>query len=121
MDDTDTGTDPEDFQGSGEDGPAKGASSSPSRTSEPGSETSAAEGAYWRENIRLLTGLMTIWFFCSYGAGILFRDFLDQFSLGGYPLGFWFAQQGSIYIFIALICLYVVRMKQLERKYDLDD
>ncbi len=84
-------------------------------------ETSAAEGAYWRENIRLLVTLMVIWFACSFGAGILFRDFLDQFSIGGYPLGFWFAQQGSIYIFIALIFVYVVRMRQIERKYDLDD
>ena len=86
-----------------------------------GSETNANEGAYWSENLRLLVGLMAIWFACSFGAGILFRDFLDQFMLGGYPLGFWFAQQGSIYIFIALIFFYVVRMKQIERKYDLDD
>ena len=83
--------------------------------------TSEAEGAYWRENLRLLFSLMAIWFAVSFGAGILFRDFLDQFSLGGYPLGFWFAQQGSIYVFIALIFFYVVRMKQIERKYDLDD
>lgn len=85
------------------------------------SETSVSENAYWRENVRLLIVLMSIWFTCSFGAGILFRDFLDQFSLGGYPLGFWFAQQGSIFIFIALIFIYVVRMKQIERKYDLDD
>ena len=85
------------------------------------SDNSEAEGAYWRENNRLLVGLMAIWFVSSFGAGILFREFLDQFSLGGYPLGFWFAQQGSIYIFIALIFFYVVRMKQIERKYDLDD
>ena len=84
-------------------------------------QTSEAEGAYWRDNIRLLVSLMAIWFACSFGAGILFRDFLDQFMLGGYPLGFWFAQQGSIYIFIAFIVFYVVRMKALERKYDLDD
>ncbi|AWW73763.1 sodium:solute symporter [Erythrobacter sp. KY5] len=87
----------------------------------PAAETNAAEGAYWRENVRLLVSLMVIWFAVSYGAGILFRDFLDQFMLGGYPLGFWFAQQGSIYVFIALIFFYVVRMKQIERKYDLDD
>ena len=84
-------------------------------------EKLAAQRAYWRENIRLLIGLMLIWFACSFGAGIVLRDFLDQFYLGGYPLGFWFAQQGSIYIFIALIFFYVVRMKQIERKYDLDD
>lgn len=83
--------------------------------------TNTAEGAYWRENIRLLVTLMTIWFVSSFGAGILFRDFLDQFSLGGYPLGFWFAQQGSIYIFIALIFFYVFKMRKIERKYDLDD
>ncbi|NBC88719.1 MAG: DUF4212 domain-containing protein [Alphaproteobacteria bacterium] len=83
--------------------------------------TSAAAGAYWRENVRLLVTLMAIWFACSFGAGILFRDFLDRFMLGGYPLGFWFAQQGSIYVFIALIFVYVVRMKRIERKYDLDD
>ena len=84
-------------------------------------ETTTAEGAYWRQNLRLLFSLMAIWFAVSFGAGILFREFLDQFMLGGYPLGFWFAQQGSIYIFIALIFFYVVRMKSIERKYDLDD
>lgn len=84
-------------------------------------ETASNEGAYWRENIRLLCGLMAIWFVASFGCGIVLRDWLDQFTLGGYPLGFWFAQQGSIYIFIALIAFYVVRMKQIERKYDLDD
>ncbi|MEO1046578.1 MAG: DUF4212 domain-containing protein [Pseudomonadota bacterium] len=84
-------------------------------------DTSANEAAYWKENIRLLISLMTIWFLVSFGAGILFRPFLDQFSLGGYPLGFWFAQQGAIYVFIALIFFYTVRMKQIERKYDLDD
>lgn len=84
-------------------------------------ETSAAENAYWRENIRLLVILMSIWFICSFGCGILLRDWLDQFSIGGYPLGFWFAQQGSIYVFMALILFYVVRMRKIERKYDLDD
>ena len=84
-------------------------------------ETSAAESSYWRANIRLLLALLLIWFACSFGAGILFRDWLDQFMIGGYPLGFWFAQQGSIYIFIFLIVFYVVRMKTIERTYDLDD
>lgn len=94
---------------------------SPADQPADGEETAANEGAYWRENIRLLCSLMAVWFAASFGCGILFRDFLDQFSLGGYPLGFWFAQQGSIYIFIALIAIYVVRMRQIERKYDLDD
>ncbi|MBH5321956.1 DUF4212 domain-containing protein [Aurantiacibacter sediminis] len=86
-----------------------------------GETTSANESAYWRDNIRLLVSLMSIWFIVSFGAGILFRDWLDQFMLGGYPLGFWFAQQGSIYVFMLLILYYVVKMRSLERKYDLDD
>ena len=84
-------------------------------------ETSANENAYWRENLRLLGSLMAIWFVASFGAGILFRDWLDQFSIGGYPLGFWFAQQGSIYVFMGLILFYVLRMRSIERKYDVDD
>ncbi|PHR12640.1 MAG: hypothetical protein COA41_19110 [Sphingopyxis sp.] len=83
--------------------------------------TSVNETAYWSQNIRLLCTLMSIWFVVSFGAGILFRDFLDQFSIAGYPLGFWFAQQGSIYVFILLIVFYSVRMKRIERQYDLDD
>ena len=69
----------------------------------------------------MLCILMTIWFVISFGAGILFRPFLDQFMLGGYPLGFWFAQQGSIYGFILLIVYYTIKMRKIERKYDLDD
>ncbi|GAA0469532.1 DUF4212 domain-containing protein [Parasphingorhabdus litoris] len=88
---------------------------------EPDTETNSNEKAYWSENIRLLCSLMAIWFVVSFGAGILFRDFLDQFSLGGYPLGFWFAQQGSIYVFVLLIFYYTWKMKKIERKYDLDD
>ena len=112
--------DPGDFEATG---PSSGDTVSPSASATPetSEETTEAEGAYWRENVRLLVSLMVIWFVASFGCGILFRDFLDQFSLGGYPLGFWFAQQGSIYIFIALIFFYVFRMKQIERKYDLDD
>ena len=83
--------------------------------------TGKAEQAYWKANIRLLVTLMSIWFIVSFGAGILFRDFLDQFSLGGYPLGFWFAQQGAIYIFIALIVVYVRQMRKIEKRFGLDD
>ena len=84
-------------------------------------ETSQIESAYWRANIRLLSILMSIWFLVSFGAGILFRPFLDQFSIGGYPLGFWFAQQGSIYVFIALIVIYVRQMRKIEHRFGLDD
>ena len=87
----------------------------------PVEETSETQGAYWRANIRLLVTLMVIWFVCSFGAGILFRDFLDQWSIGGYPLGFWFAQQGSIYVFIALIFFYSWKIHRIEKRYHLDD
>jgi putative solute:sodium symporter small subunit len=82
---------------------------------------STAKSDYWRANIRLLLTLMAIWFAVSFGAGILLRDWLDQFSLGGYPLGFWFAQQGSIYVFITLIFFYNWRIHKIEQRYNLDD
>jgi len=97
----------------------------PTAIDQPADETSlearANADAYWRANVRLLISLIAIWFAASFGCGILFRDVLDQYSLGGYPLGFWFAQQGAVYVFIALIVFYVVQMKRIERKYDLDD
>ena len=76
---------------------------------------------YWRANARLLAVLLAIWFIVSFGCGILLRDFLDQWRIGGYPLGFWFAQQGSIYAFIALIVIYVRRMRAIERRFGLGD
>ena len=76
---------------------------------------------YWAANLRLTITLMVIWFIASYGCGIVFRDFLDQFAIGGAPLGFWFAQQGSIYVFVGLIFYYCLAMKRLERKFGLED
>ncbi len=76
--------------------------------------------AYWKENLRYLLILLSIWFLVSYGAGILFKDLLDNFSLGGFPLGFWFAQQGSIYVFVILIFVYVRLMNKLDKKYGYD-
>lgn len=73
--------------------------------------------AYWKINLRYLIILLTIWFLVSYGAGILFRDILNQFKLGGFQLGFWFAQQGSIYVFVILIFVYVYLMNRLDRKF----
>jgi len=72
---------------------------------------------YWKAVLRLTVSLLIIWFVVSYGAGILFRDFLDQFSIGGAPLGFWFAQQGAIYVFVVLIVYYCFEMNRLERKF----
>ena len=72
---------------------------------------------YWRDNRNLMLLLLAIWFIVSFGFGIIFRDVLDQFRIGGAPLGFWFAQQGSIYVFVVLIFVYCFRMSALERKY----
>lgn len=76
---------------------------------------------YWRANLRLLAKLLTVWFIVSFGCGILFVDWLDQFSFFGFKLGFWFAQQGAIYIFVALIFIYAWRIEKIERQFGLDD
>ena len=72
---------------------------------------------YWRATLRLTAVLLVIWFAVSYGAGILFRDVLDRVSVGGAPLGFWFAQQGSIYVFVTLIFVYCFAMARLDRAH----
>lgn len=77
--------------------------------------------AYWKENIKYLIVLLTIWFLVSYGAGILFKDALNQVKMGGFKLGFWFAQQGSIYAFVVLIFVYVRLMNKLDKKYGYDE
>ncbi|MEO1628664.1 MAG: DUF4212 domain-containing protein [Bacteroidota bacterium] len=76
---------------------------------------------YWRTNIRYLLILLSIWFFVSYGCGILFVDYLNQFRIGGFKLGFWFAQQGSIYAFVIIIFVYVALMNRLDKAYDVDE
>lgn len=77
--------------------------------------------AYWKENIRYLFILLAIWFIASFGAGILFAEQLNTIKLGGFPLGFWFAQQGSIYVFVILIFVYVHLMNKLDKKYGYDE
>jgi len=76
---------------------------------------------YWKQNLKYLTILLSIWFFVSFLCGILFADFLNQFMLGGFPLGFWFAQQGAIYFFVLLIFIYVFLMNRLDKKYKVDE
>ncbi len=76
--------------------------------------------AYWRATRRLTVGLLLVWFAVSFGAGILFREALDAVSIGGAPLGFWMAQQGSIYVFVILIVIYCTAMTRLERKFGID-
>jgi putative solute:sodium symporter small subunit len=77
--------------------------------------------AYWSATLRLLLLTLAIWFVVSFGAGILFRDALDGISLGGYPLGFWFAQQGSIFVFVGLIFWYAKRMDKIDREHDVHE
>ena len=72
---------------------------------------------YWKTNLKYLVILLTIWFTVSYGFGILFVDTLNQFTLGGLKLGFWFAQQGSIYVFVLLIFVYIYLMNRLDEKF----
>lgn len=77
--------------------------------------------AYWKENIRYVLILLSIWFVVSYGAGILLKDQLNTIKLGGFKLGFWFAQQGSLYVFVILIFIYVRLMNKLDKKYGYDE
>jgi putative solute:sodium symporter small subunit len=77
--------------------------------------------AYWKQNLKYLIILLSIWFIVSYGCGILFREALDEIRLGGFKLGFWFAQQGSIYVFVILIFIYVRLMNKLDKKYGFDE
>ena len=76
--------------------------------------------AYWKENIRYLFVLLSVWFLVSFVAGIIFKDVLNDFKLGGFKLGFWFAQQGSMYVFVVLIFIYVRLMNKLDKKYGYD-
>ncbi len=76
---------------------------------------------YWKRNITYLVILLSIWFLVSFGFGIIWADDLNQIRLGGYKLGFWFAQQGSIFCFVLIIFVYVQLMNQLDRKFQVDE
>ena len=80
----------------------------------------SSANSYWKANIRLVLTLLAVWFFISFGCGILFVDALDTIRFGGFKLGFWIAQQGSIFVFVALILIYVRAMDKLDSKYDSD-
>ncbi|WP_185233913.1 DUF4212 domain-containing protein [Teredinibacter franksiae] len=77
--------------------------------------------AYWRANLKLMAILLVIWFAISYLAGIVFVDALNAVRIGGYKLGFWFAQQGSMYGFVAIVFFYSHRMAKLDREYGVND
>jgi len=74
--------------------------------------------SYWNANLIIVIFLLSIWFLSSFGAGILFSDYLDNFQIGGFKLGFWFSQQGSIISFVFIIVLYCFLMNKLDKKYD---
>ena len=98
----------------------------PEQLGQPEQEGDAATrqsqaSAYWRANLKLLGRLLVVWFVVSFGFGILLQPFLDQFQFFGYKLGFWFAQQGSIYVFIALIFVYSHRMRKIDREFGVED
>ena len=76
---------------------------------------------YWRRNVALMLKLLVVWFVVSFGCGIMLVDILNQYHIGGYKLGFWFAQQGSIYCFVALIFFYTWRMAALDREFNVDE
>jgi len=77
--------------------------------------------AYWKANLRLVLSCLVVWFVCSYLFGILLVDQLNAIRLGGFKLGFWFAQQGSIYTFVVLIFFYAWRMNHIDRRYDVHE
>ena len=76
---------------------------------------------YWRRNLSLMVKMLVIWFVVSYGCGILLVDVLNQIQIGGYKLGFWFSQQGSIYVFVALIFYYAKKMGDLDREFGVEE
>ncbi len=77
--------------------------------------------AYWKKNLRTLLILLSIWFLVSFGFGIILADLLNNIKIGGFKLGFWFAQQGSIYTFVVLIFVYVYRMNRLDKEFDVNE
>ena len=77
--------------------------------------------AYWKATLTLIAQVLAVWFFVSFGCGILFADALNSMSIGGYPLGFWFAQQGSMYVFVILIFVYAKLMGKIDEKFDVHE
>ena len=77
--------------------------------------------AYWKATLGLITKVLAIWFISSFGLAIILGDVINGIMLGGYPLGFWFAQQGSIYIFVGLIFWYAKKMGEIDRKFDVHE
>ncbi len=85
------------------------------------SDSNTQASAYWKENLAIIVKIMVVWFIVSFGFGILLVDQLNAITIGGYKLGFWFAQQGSIYVFVVLIFYYAKKIEQLDEKYDVHE
>lgn len=85
------------------------------------SDTRASDQAYWKANVRLMTICLIIWALVSFGFGLILRPLLSGISIGGTDLGFWFAQQGSIYVFLILIFFYAIRMNALDREFGVQE
>jgi putative solute:sodium symporter small subunit len=83
--------------------------------------SSESAKAYWSENLRIIVTYLAIWFVVSYGCAILFVDQLNEIQFFGFPLGFWFGQQGAIFVFVGLIWAYVFSMNKLDEKYDVHE
>jgi len=79
------------------------------------------QDAYWRENLKIVAALLLVWAFVSFGLGIVLRPLISHIKIGGADLGFWFAQQGSIYVFVVLIFVYAVLMNRLDKRYGVDE
>jgi putative solute:sodium symporter small subunit len=94
------------------------------RVSDPRQPAESDDGwrqEYWKRNLRLMVTLLVVWFVVSFGFGILLVEQLNQIEIGGFPLGFWFAQQGSIYVFLLLILIYALRMDRLDVEFGVDE
>ena len=100
-------------------------SNSPSENSDQPSDSKKnlenIHQSYWRSNLRLVFGCLIVWFSVSFGCGILFVEELNEIKLGGFKLGFWFAQQGSIYSFLVIIFFYAYRMNQLDKQFNVQE
>ena len=84
-------------------------------------DSSKSLKSYWKKNVQYLLILLSVWFLVSYGFGVLFADALNNIQFGGFKLGFWFAQQGSICVFVILIFVYVSLMNKLDKEFDVDE
>ena len=109
------------------DGESAVATESGHQPSQKHDQDSAAErtsrdnhASYWRSNLRLMAALLAVWFIVPFGLGIVFVEPLNEFYLGGFPLGFWFAQQGAIYVFMVLVLIYAVMMRRLDRDHGVE-